>query len=105
MMLKQRTVTGVRIGQEHGARQMLRDRVSILDRDHLIEDAVHDQARLRDSAELREALPVVAALPRTERGELRGRDVRTRQGLAILLGSQKSSVPVKCCRQSSGGAP
>jgi len=124
MILKQRTVTGVRIGQEHGARQMLRERVRILDRDHLIEDAVHDQARLRDSAELREALPAVAALPRAERGELRGRDVRTRQRLAILprpafsnrvtsrpraigsvtAGSQKSSVPVKCCKQRSGGA-
>ena len=96
---------GVRIGQEHGSRQMLRQRVGILDRDHLIEDAVHDETRLRDSAELREALPAIAALPRTKRRELRGRDVRTRQGLAILLGSQKSSVPVKCCRQSSGGAP
>src|SRR5207245_1730371 len=53
----------------------------------------------------RATAPPIAALPRTKRRELRGRDVRTRQGLAILLGSQKSSVPVKCCRQSSGGAP
>jgi len=123
MELGQRPVPGVWIRKQHGSRQMLRQRVGILDRDHLIEDAVHDETRLRDSAELREALPAVAALPRTERGELRGRDVRTRQRLAILprpafsnrvtsrpraigsvtAGSQKSSVPVKCCKQRSGG--
>src|SRR5437870_10090173 len=125
MELGQRPVPGVWIRKQHGSRQMLRQRVGILDRDHLIEDALHDETRLRDSAELREALPAVAALPRAERGELRGRDVQTRQRLAILprpafsnrvtsrpraigsvtAGSQKSSVPVKCCRQSSGGAP
>src|SRR5437762_13811909 len=91
MELGQRPVPGVWIRKQHGSRQMLRQRVGILDRDHLIEDAVHDETRLRDSAELREALPAIAALPRTKRRELRGRDVRTRQGLAILLGSQKRS--------------
>ncbi len=66
MKLKQRSMPGVGIGQQHGVGEMLAQHVGIAHWNHIVEDAVNDQARLRDLAELGEALATVL-FPRRER--------------------------------------
>ena len=50
---------GVGVGQQHGVGEMLAQHVGITDWNHIVEDAVNDQARLRDFAELGETLATV----------------------------------------------
>ncbi len=50
---------GVGVGQQHSVGEMLAQHVGIADWNHIVEDAVNDQARLRDFAELGEALATV----------------------------------------------
>src|ERR1700692_3807861 len=47
------------VGQQHGVWEMLAQHVGIADWNHIVEDAVDDQARLRDLAELGETLATV----------------------------------------------
>jgi hypothetical protein len=49
-------MTGVRIGQQHGVRQMLAQHVGISNGNHIVEDPIHDQAWLIYPLELAEAL-------------------------------------------------
>jgi hypothetical protein len=46
----------VGVGQQHGVWEMLAQHVGIADWNHIVEDAVDDQARLRDLAEPVETL-------------------------------------------------
>ena len=46
----------VGVGQQHGVWEMLAQHVGIADRNHIVEDAIDDQARLHDFAELGKAL-------------------------------------------------
>ena len=55
---------GVGVGQQHGVGEMLAQHVGIADWNHIVEDAVNDQARLRDFAELGEALATVLSQAR-----------------------------------------
>ena len=50
---------GVGVGQQNGVGEMLAQHVGIAYWNHIVEDAVDDQARLRDFAELGEALATV----------------------------------------------
>src|ERR1700692_4788048 len=49
----------VGVGQQHGVWEMLAQHVGITDWNHIVEDAVDDQARLRDLAERGETLATV----------------------------------------------
>lgn len=75
---------GVGVGQQHGAREMLAHHVGIADWNHIVEDAVDDQARLRDLSELGEALATVL-FPSSKGRDLSDCDILAGQRLAILL--------------------
>ena len=74
MKLKQRSVSGVGVGQQDGVREMLAQHIGIADRNHIVEDAIDDQARLHDFAEVGKALASVC-LPGTKDRDLSDRDV------------------------------
>src|SRR5271154_108854 len=75
---------GVGVGQQHGVRQVLAQHVRIPDRNHIVEDPVHDETRLSYFAELAEAL-AVEMLPGTKRRDLSHGNLWAGQGLTILL--------------------
>src|ERR1700692_4948299 len=72
------------VGQQHGVWEMLAQHVGIADWNHIVEDAVDDQARLRDLAELGETLATVL-FPRSKGGDLSDRDILAGERPAILL--------------------
>src|ERR1700678_1917170 len=74
----------VGVGQQHGVWEMLAQHVGIADWNHIVEDAVDDQARLRDLAELGETLATVL-FPSSKRLDLSDCDILAGQRLAILL--------------------
>ena len=75
---------GVGVGQQHGIGEMFAQHVGIADWNHIVEDAVNDQARLRNFAELGEALATVL-FPSAKGRDLSDCDILAGQGLAILL--------------------
>src|SRR6202161_3284985 len=74
----------VGVGQQHGVWEMLAQHVGIADWNHIVEDAVDDQARLRDLAELGEALASVL-FPGAKGRDLSACDIWAEQRLAIFL--------------------
>ena len=74
----------VGVGQQHGVWEMLAQHVGIANWNHIVEDAVNDQARLRDFAELGEALATVL-FPGAKGRDLSDCDILAGQRLAILL--------------------
>ena len=74
----------VGVGQQHGVWEMLAQHVGIADWNHIVEDAVNDQTRLRDLAELGETLATVL-FPSSKGRDLRDCDILAGQRLAILL--------------------
>src|SRR5580658_8111408 len=80
---------GVGVGQQHSVGEMLAQHVGIADWNHIVEDAVNDQARLRDFAELGEALATVL-FPSAE-----GRNL---SDCAILLSLGEPSCEGFSCR-------
>ena len=65
---------GVGVGQQHGVWEMLAQHVGIPDWNHIVEDTVDDQARLRYLAELGETLATVL-FPSSKCRDLSDRDV------------------------------
>ncbi len=65
---------GIGVGQQHGVGEMFAQHVGIANRNHIVEDAIDDQARLHDFAELGKALTSVC-LPGTKGRDLSDRDV------------------------------
>src|ERR1700719_1999362 len=76
--------------QQHGVWGMLAQHVGIADWNHIVEDAVDDQARLRDLAELGEALATVL-FPGAKGRDLSDCDILAGQRLAILLSLREPS--------------
>src|SRR5271155_40480 len=74
----------VGVGQQHGVWEMLAQHVGIADWNHIVEDAVDDQARLHDLAELGETLATVL-FPSSKGHDLSDCDVLAGQRLVILL--------------------
>src|SRR5271156_2502918 len=74
----------VGVGQQHGVWEMLAQHVGIANWNHIVEDAVDDQARLRDFAELGEALATVL-FPGAKGRDLSDCDILAGRRLAILL--------------------
>src|ERR1700685_2080371 len=87
----------VGVGQQHGVWEMLAQHVGIADWDHIVEDAVNDQARLRDLAELGEALATVL-FPRAKGRNLSDCDILAGQRLAICLPLATPSCESFSCR-------
>jgi hypothetical protein len=77
-------VPGVGVRQQHGVGKMLAQHVGITNWNHIVEDTVNDQARLRDFAELGETLATVL-FPGAKGRDLSDCDILARQRLAILL--------------------
>src|SRR5918998_1101402 len=69
MILKQRPMASVGIGQQHRSRQVFAQHIGISDRNHVVEDPVHHETRLPDLAELPEPFPT-DAFPRAKRRRL-----------------------------------
>src|ERR1700693_3108940 len=84
MKLKRRTVTRIRIGQQHSVRQVLAEHVRISDRDHIVEDPIHDEAWLTYLGELGKAVPGVM-FPGPKSCDLSLCNVWARYGLTILF--------------------
>src|ERR1700730_7023177 len=74
----------VGVGQQHGVWEMLAQHVGIADWNHIVEDAVDDQARLRDLAELGETFATVL-FPSSKGRDLSDCDILAGQRIAILL--------------------
>ena len=88
---------GVGVGQQHGVGEMFAQHLGIADWNHIVEDAVDDQARLRDLAELGETLATVL-FPSTKGCDLSDCDILTGQRLAILLSLCEPSREGLSCR-------
>src|SRR6267154_5043049 len=88
---------GVGVGQQHGVGEMLAQHVGIADWNHIVEDAVNHQARLRDFAELGEALATVL-FPGAKGRDLSDCDILAGQRLAILLSLGEPSCEGFSCR-------
>src|SRR5271163_3110352 len=86
----------VGVGQQHGVWEMFAQHVGIANRNHIIEDAVDDQARLRDLAELGETLATVL-FPSSKGCNLSDRDILAGQRLAILLSLPEPSRESLSC--------
>ena len=54
--LKQRTVAGVRIGEQHSVGQVLTQPIGVAYRDHFVAYAVDDEGWLLDTSQIREAV-------------------------------------------------
>jgi len=67
-------MASVRVGQQHGVWEMLAQHVGIADWNHIVEDAVDNQARLRDLAEPAETLATVL-FPSTKGRDLSDCDI------------------------------
>src|SRR3984885_15006468 len=76
---------------------MLAQHVGITDWNHIVEDAVDDQARLCDLAELGEALATVL-LPGAKGRDLSDCDILAGQRLAILFSHREPSCEGLSCR-------
>src|ERR1700683_1038916 len=87
----------VGVGQQHGVREMLAQHVGIADWNHIVEDAVDDQARLHDLAEPGETLSTVL-FPSTKGLDLSDCDILAGQRLAILLFLCEPSREGRSCR-------
>ena len=74
MKLKQRSVSGIGVGQQDGVGEMFAQHVRIADRNHIVEDAIDDQTGLHDFAELGKALARVC-FPGTKGRDLSDCDV------------------------------
>src|ERR1700677_2402690 len=85
------------VGQQDGVGEMLAQLVGIADWNHIIEDAVDDQARLRDLAEPGETLATVL-LPSTKGLDLSDCDILARERLTILLSLFEPSCEGLSCR-------
>src|ERR1700723_2248590 len=88
---------GVGVSQQHGVWQMLAQHVGIADWNHIVEDAVDDQARLRDLAEPGETLATVL-FPSSKGRDLSDCDILAGQGLAFLLSLCEPSRERLSCR-------
>src|ERR1700733_11145355 len=75
---------GIGVGQQHGVWEMLAQHVGIADWNHIVEDAVDDQARLRDLAELGETLATVL-FPSAKGGDLSDGYILAAERFAILF--------------------
>src|SRR5579862_7021437 len=84
MKLKKRTMTRVGIGQQHGVRQVLAQHVGVSDRNHIVEDTVHDEAWLTYFGELCKSF-AAKMFPGAESCDLSLCNLWTRYGLAILF--------------------
>src|ERR1700693_1784895 len=87
----------VGVGQQHRVWEMLAQHVGIANWNHIVEDAVNDQARLRDLAELGEALATVL-FPSAKGRDLSDCDILAGQRLAILLSLGEPSCEGFSCR-------
>src|SRR5277367_5272139 len=87
----------VGVGQQHGVWEMLAQHVGIADWNHIVEDAVDDQARLCDLAELGEALATVL-FPGAKSRDLSDCDILAGQRLAILFSLGEPSCEGFSCR-------
>src|SRR5580700_3322074 len=83
----------VGVGQQHGVWEMLAQHVGVADWNHIVEDAVDDQARLRDLAELGETLATVL-FPSSK-----GRDL----GDCYILAGQRFAILLSLCEPSREG--
>src|ERR1700691_3528378 len=88
---------GVGVGQQHSVGEMLAQHVGIANWNHIVEDAVNDQARLRDFAELGEALATVL-FPSAEGRNLSDCGILAGQTLGILLSLGEPSCEGFSCR-------
>src|ERR1700722_7596166 len=88
---------GVGVSQQHGVGEMLAQHIGIADWNHIVEDAVYDQARLRDLAELSETLATVL-FPRSEGRDLSDCDILAGQRLPFLLSLWEPSREGLSCR-------
>ena len=87
----------VGVGQQHCVREMLAQHVGIADWNHIVEDAIDDQARLRDLAEPGETLSTVL-FPSTKGLDLSDCDILAGQRLTILLSLCEPSREGLSCR-------
>src|SRR5271156_1610978 len=87
----------VGVGQQHGIWEMLAQHVGIADWNHIVEDAIDDQAWLRDLAELGETLASVL-FPSSEGRDLSDCDIWAVQRIAILLSLCEPSCKGLSCR-------
>src|ERR1700733_2516125 len=88
---------GVGVGQQHGVWEMLAQHVGIADWNHIVEDAVDDQARLRDLAEPGETLATVL-FPSSKGRDLSDCDILAGQRLAFLFSLCERSRERLSCR-------
>src|SRR3984885_7835883 len=87
----------VGVGQQHGVWEMLAQHVGIADWNHIVEDAVDNQARLRDLAEPGETLATVL-FPGAKGRDLSDCDILAGQRLAILLSQGEPGCEGFSCR-------
>ena len=88
---------GVGVGQQHGVGEMFAQHLGIADWNHIVKDAVNDQARLRDFAELGETLATVL-FPGAKGRDLSDCDILAGQRLAIFLSQGEPSCEGFSCR-------
>src|ERR1700680_3542114 len=88
---------GVGVGQQYGVGEMLAQHVGIADWNHIVEDAVNDQARLRDLAELGETLATVL-FPSSDGRDLSDGAIWAGQGPAIFFSLREPSREGLSCR-------
>src|ERR1700691_5237354 len=87
----------VGVGQQHGVWEMLAQHVGSADWNHMVEDAVDNQPRLRDLAEPGETLATLL-FPSTKGRDLSDCDILAGQRLAILLSLCEPSREGLSCR-------
>src|SRR4030095_7089851 len=88
VILKQGTMSGVRIRQEHRVRQVLAQPVGVRDRNHFVVDSVDDKRRLLDALQLGKG-GAAGLLPFTKRSHLRRGNVGAGWCVEVLRASCK----------------
>jgi hypothetical protein len=99
MELKDRSVTGIGVGQKHCIWQVLAKPVRVADGNHLIENAVYDKRRLGNSFEGGEAIPV-DPLPIPKGSDLSRGDLWARGWLTIRRALCQTSNKGRSCPEN-----
>jgi hypothetical protein len=83
VVLEEGTMSGIRVHEKYGVRQVLRQPIRVRDGNHVVVDPIDDERGLMDALEVGEAR-AGRVLPFAERRDLCGDDVRTGCGVEIL---------------------
>jgi hypothetical protein len=83
-ILEERAVPSIGVREQDGVRQVLAQSVGVGHGNHLVVDTVHDERWMTDGPQVSESL-AFERFPLTECRDLRARDLRTRDWIAVFF--------------------